>query len=266
MNRDEKRMTKNDSMQLKHYILLLFLFLLSTTAWARTRSVEKELVPIDTAWTDPVGYIDNLADSVRVNGHSFAGPGPFSVHFEAQMTEKPIYTSWEISTDNTFSSLLDQFHAVESDGRTAIVEYDFDEAGTYYVRFQADILYSASKNGILSDTLHYTTAEPYQIQVTESLLEIPNVITPDSPSGKNQVFKVKYKSLVSFEMLVYNRWGQELYHTTDPSEGWDGTYGGSIVPTGAYYYIIKAEGTEGHRYVERGAVNVLKSKDNSRQH
>lgn len=253
-------------MQLRQLILLLAVFVVSATAWGRTRSVERDLVPVDTAWTDPVGYVDNLADSVRVTGHSFVGPGPFTVHFEARMTEQPIYTCWEISTDNSFSSLLDQFHAIESDGRTSIVDYDFDEAGTYYVRFQADIPYSASHNGILSDTLHYTTEELYQIQVTESMLEIPNVFTPDSPSGKNRVFKVKYKSLVSFEMLVYNRWGQELFHTTDPSEGWDGTHGGSTVPTGAYYFIIKAEGTEGHRYVERGAVNVLKSKENNRQH
>lgn len=236
------------------------------TAFPRTQHGDAEgIVLTDTAWTDPVGYIDNLADSVRVTGHTFVGPGPFVVHFEAQVLNQPTYVSWEISGENTFASIIDQFHALEPDGRTATIDYEFDEAGTYYVRFQADVPYSPTGNNLLTDTLHYSTQEPYQIQVTESMLEIPNVITPDSPSGKNRVFKVKYKSLVSFEMLVYNRWGQELYHTTDPSEGWDGTYGGSVVPTGAYYYIIKAEGTEGHRYIERGAVNVLKAKENNRQ-
>ena len=234
---------------------------LCSSASARVHVEEKDLVPLDTAWTDPVGYIDNLADSVRVTGHNFVGPGPFTVHFEAQMTEQPAFVTWKFSGQNNFESLIDQFHALESDQRTSILEYEFDEAGTYYVRFEADIPYSPSGNGVFSDTLHYVTEEPYQIQVTESMLEIPNVIIPDSPSGKNQVFKVKYKSLVSFEMLVYNRWGEELFHTTDPSEGWDGTYGGSIVPTGAYYYLIKAEGTEGYKYRKRGAVNVLKAKD-----
>lgn len=244
--------------------LLLLLALSSTLAQARTSIEERDIVLVDTAWTDPVGYVDNLADSVRVTGHSFVGPGPFVVHFEARMAQKPTYSSWEISGSNTFDSLIDQFHALEADGRSALVDYEFAEAGSYYVRFQADIPYSPMGNGLLTDTLHYTTSDIYQIQVTESQLEIPNVITPDSPSGKNRVFKVKYKSLVSFEMFVYNRWGQELYHTSDPSEGWDGTYGGSTVPTGAYYYLIKAEGTEGHKYVERGAVNVLKSRENTR--
>lgn len=246
---------------MKTYLIILFAFLCTLSGRARTRSAE-DLVPVDTAWTDPVGYIDNLADSVRVNGHSFVGPGPFTIHFEAQMTERPIYTSWAISGSNTFESLIDQFHSLESDGLTSVLDYEFDEAGSYYIRFEADIPYVS---GGMTDTLHYTTKEVYQVQVTESMLEIPNAFTPDSPSGKNRVFKVKYKSLVSFEMLVYNRWGQELYHTTDPSEGWDGTYGGSTVPTGAYYYIIKAEGTEGFKYKERGAVNVLRSKENSRR-
>lgn len=244
--------------------ILVVLLSIKFTASARTIAEARDIVPVDTAWTDPVGYIDNLADSVRVTGHTFVGPGPFTIHFEARMLFQPTYTSWEISTTNNFENLLDQFHNTEAGGLTSSIDYDFAEAGTYYIRFEADIPYSASQNGVFSDTLHYTTQEPYQVQVTESQLEIPNVITPDSPSGKNQVFKVKYKSLVSFEMIVYNRWGQEMYHTTDPSEGWDGTYGGSVVPTGAYYYIIKAEGTEGHKYIERGAVNVLKSKERTR--
>ena len=246
-----------------HLLLLLLILGLVPSLSARSLDVEEaDIVPLDTAWTYPVGYIDNLADSVSVKGHTFIGPGPYTVHFEAQVLNAPTYYCWEISSTNNFEQILDRFHTLEADQHTSAIDYEFDEAGSYYVRFQADVPFSPTGNNLLTDTLHYTTRDPYQIQVTESMLEIPNVITPDSPSGKNAVFKVKYKSLVSFEMLVYNRWGQELFHTTDPSDGWDGTYGGKTVPTGAYYYVIKAEGTEGHRYVERGAVNVLKSKEN----
>ena len=102
---------------------------------------------------------------------------------------------------------------------------------------------------------------PYEITISTSLLEVPNLITPDSPSGSNQVFKVKYQSLRTFEMWVYNRWGQELFHTTDPSEGWDGKHNGSTVPTGAYYYVIKAVGTDDQKYSKKGAINVLKTKN-----
>jgi gliding motility-associated-like protein len=101
--------------------------------------------------------------------------------------------------------------------------------------------------------------------VTESLLQIPNLITPDSPTGTNQVFKVKYQSLTSFEMWVYNRWGQQLFHTKDPAQGWDGTQSGRPVPTGAYYYLVKAKGTDGISYTKKGDINVLRTKEVMKQ-
>ena len=200
-------------------------------------------------------HINNQADSVVVSGHSFKGPGPFTVHFRAEMERRPDYCAWEIASDNKFTELIDRFRSLEFDDVTSLLDYSFDEQGSFYVRFTADFIVSG-------DTITYTTSEPYEITISTSLLEVPNVITPDSPSGSNAVFKVKYQSLVSYEMWVYNRWGIELFHSTDPSEGWDGTYNGSTVPTGAYYYVVKAEGTDGEIYHKRGAVNVLKARNN----
>lgn len=215
-------------------------------------------VKVDTAYTEEVGYVINRADSMKVNGHSFVGPGPISITFFAELTKQPTYCSWELATDNRFEDLLDQFRVLDGSGTVSQFDYEFSEAGTYYVRFVADF----AVDGASSDQpLSYTTEVPYQIQITESLLEVPNVITPDKPESKNSVFRVKYKSLVSYEIWIHNRWGQELFHSTNPEDGWDGTSGGSIVPTGAYYYLIKAEGTEGMRYNKKGAINVLRTKD-----
>lgn len=215
-----------------------------------------ESIPVDTAYVDPMDHIDNQADSVVVQGHTFKGPGPFTVHFKAEMDRKPDYCAWEIATDNKFTEIVDRFRTLEYDDMTSLLDYEFDEQGSLYVRFTADFF-----DG--HDTLTYTTAQPYEVTISTSLLEVPNLITPDSKSGSNRVFKVKYQSLVSYEMWVYNRWGIELFHSTDPSEGWDGTYNGSTVPTGAYYYVVKATGTDGEKYHKRGAVNVLKSKSNN---
>ena len=211
-------------------------------------------VLVDSAYVDQMPHYDNQSDSVSVSGHTFRGPGPFTVHFRAELDQKPDYCAWELASDSKFSSIIDRFRTLEFDDVTSLFDYEFSEQGSYYVRFTADFLVGA-------DTVSYNTADPYEISISTSLLEIPNLITPDSPSGSNQVFKVKYQSLVKFEMWVYNRWGQELFHCTDPSEGWDGTYNGSVVPTGAYYYLVKAQGTDGEKYVKKGAVNVLKVKN-----
>lgn len=204
------------------------------------------VIASDTAYIDPQVYIDNRADSVKGSSRTFQGPGPILVHFEAEVeTDSVDYYAWEISDDMQFNSTIVTYRS-ETD-----VDYEFVEAGTYYARF------NYRRTGEEGDGNYF---EKYTITVTESLLQIPNLITPDSPSGTNQVFKVKYQSLINFEMYIYNRWGQQLFHTKDPSVGWDGTQGGKPVPTGAYYYLIKARGTDGIEYKEKGDINVLRVK------
>ncbi len=206
---------------------------------------DQVVIAADTAYIDAQGYIDNRADTVQGSARTFQGPGPILVHFEAEIEPDSIdYYAWEISDDMQFSSTIVTYRELD-------VDYEFVQSGSYYVRF------NYRKKGEEGDGKYF---EKYTITVTESLLQIPNLITPDSPSGTNQVFKVKYQSLVSFELWVYNRWGQQLFHTKDPSVGWDGTQGGKPVPTGAYYYLVKARGTDGIRYNKKGDINVLRVK------
>lgn len=206
------------------------------------------VLPWDTAYIDAQTYIDNLADTVQSASRSFVGPGPIDVHFEAEIDPATMtYYAWEIAYDNAFGDIAVRYYETD-------IDYTFAESGTFYARFVTDN----------ADGTAATESEVYTIQVTESLLQIPNLITPDSPSGTNRVFKVKYQSLTRFEMWVYNRWGQQLFHTSDPSEGWDGTQGGRPVPTGAYYYLVKAEGTDGIKYNKKGNINVLRVKQVSK--
>jgi gliding motility-associated-like protein len=98
------------------------------------------------------------------------------------------------------------------------------------------------------------------INVLESDLEIPNVFTPNG-DGMNDKFCVAYKSLVSFKMWVYNRWGRLVFSSSDPSDCWDGSNGGAKSPTGAYYYVVEAMGADGIKYKKAGNINLLRGKD-----
>lgn len=213
----------------------------------------------DTAFAEPSTPAINRADSLKANGNSFIGPGPLTFTFEAVMDQQPYYSSWEIASDTKFQDLIEQFHAPLQGDLISKISYTFVEAGTYYVRFVADFSSEPSEDG----TYSYTTEIPYQIQVSESMLEIPNLITPDQLESKNSTFYVRYKSLISYEIWIYNRWGQELFHSTDPAQGWDGKFNGKTVPTGAYYYMVKAEGAEGISYNKKGSINVLKTRQHN---
>lgn len=88
---------------------------------------------------------------------------------------------------------------------------------------------------------------------------MPNAFTPNG-DGVNDVFRVKesYQSIVSFEAMVFNRWGKKLYEWRTPDGGWDGKSGGSDVPDGAYYLVINARGADGKKYHIKKVINLLR--------
>lgn len=217
-------------------LLIVISLLLSPLAFAQDITL-----PWDTAYIDEQAEIDNLAERLNGSGRSFRGPGPYTVHFEAEVPADATYYVWQFARDAGFSDIIVLYRDLNTD-------FTFSETGTFYARFGI---------GDSQDDNLVSYSDPYTFQVTESLLDVPNLITPDSPSGANQVFKVKYKSLKTFEMWVYNRWGNQFFHTTDPTKGWNGKHNGRTVPTGAYYYTIKATGTDGIKYNKKGDINVL---------
>ena len=98
-----------------------------------------------------------------------------------------------------------------------------------------------------------------EVSVSESMLRVPNVFTPNG-DGANDEFRVVYRSLKEFHCWVYNRWGHLVYEWSDPAKGWDGTIGGRPAAEGAYFYVIRALGTD----ADENAKYTIKPVYNSR--
>ncbi len=87
---------------------------------------------------------------------------------------------------------------------------------------------------------------------------MPTGFTPNG-DGKNDKFKVtplKYQKLVDFR--VYNRWGQEVFHTANPADGWDGNFQGVPQDLGVYSYVIIVAYPEGGNKTYKGTVTLLR--------
>ncbi|HRH38122.1 MAG TPA: gliding motility-associated C-terminal domain-containing protein, partial [Flavobacteriales bacterium] len=70
----------------------------------------------------------------------------------------------------------------------------------------------------------------------------PNCFTPDGDTN-NETFGPKGNAIEEFEMRVFDRWGEEVYHTTDIDKPWDGKVNGSDpANTGVYVYTYRAAG------------------------
>jgi len=69
-------------------------------------------------------------------------------------------------------------------------------------------------------------------------LFMPTAFTPNGDS-KNEEFKpLTYCTLASYQLWIFNRWGQLVYTTKNASAGWNGMYKSTESPTGNYVYIV----------------------------
>jgi len=89
-------------------------------------------------------------------------------------------------------------------------------------------------------------------------LYIPSAFTPNG-DGKNEIFEPKGQYVKSFEMYIFDRWGMQLYHTTDITKGWNGTVGGGqIAQEDTYVYKIFVTDSQNKQHTYVGNVNLIK--------
>jgi gliding motility-associated-like protein len=72
-------------------------------------------------------------------------------------------------------------------------------------------------------------------------LFIPNAFTPSKADGKNDIFKVSGIGFLSdsFEMRIFDRWGELVFKTNDINKGWDGSIkGGKLANPDVFIYKI----------------------------
>lgn len=211
-------------------------------AWGRELSIESPMVETTAveAQTRATQAGRDADNEIKESTDGLGGSAPCEITFEAAVTDAAIFTQWEISRDAGFETIDNSFSEHE-------FTYTFTDRGTTYVRFTAN-------ND--AGTCPYEGAV-YEINIGESRLDIPNAFSPQASPGTNDEWKVSYKSLISFECHIFNRWGKELFSTTDPAQGWDGRAGGKFVPAGVYYYVIKATGADGIKYNKAGDINII---------
>lgn len=86
---------------------------------------------------------------------------------------------------------------------------------------------------------------------------IPNLFSPNG-DGVNDSFNVRSVQLDSFELSVYNRWGQEVFTTKDLNLSWDGTIKGKNAAPDVYGYYFKGICYGGAEIVIKGNITLIR--------
>jgi len=92
----------------------------------------------------------------------------------------------------------------------------------------------------------------------DPIVYIPNTFTPGGGDNVNPVFRAYGGNVNTFEMLIFNRWG-ELIHTISEFTGsWDGTYNGVECQDGTYVWKATFTDFTDKEYSLEGHVNLLR--------
>lgn len=203
-----------------------------------SQTVEPYAVSSVTSASQQSADYDNQVNS-GTSG-ALGGSAPCVVDFEAAVTDAAIFREWQFSRYSDF----DVIDMRVSDLTTT---YTFTEEGNTYVRFVCDNASGSCEH----------IGESYVISIGTSSLRCPNAFSPNG-DGVNDEWKVSFTSIIEFECHIFDRLGRKMVSFTEPSQGWDGKYNGKTVPTGVYYYVIKAKGADGVKYDMSGDINIVK--------
>lgn len=211
--------------------------LTSDTFQPHAVEVHTEAVQQSAGENEEGGAGSNLIKSDTASG--LGGSAPAVIDFYAYASDGVRHHEWQMADNEDFENV--EFRFNEQD-----LTYTFTEEGTVYVRYL----------GANSDGSCEAYGDVYTITIGASDLKCPNVFSPNG-DGVNDEWKVAYRSLLDFECWIFDRYGNQITHFTDPTQGWDGRRGGKDPVSGVYYYVIKATGSDGKKYKLSGDINIL---------
>lgn len=164
-------------------------------------------------------------------------------------------------TDNN-SIGASYFHWDFGDGTTSLKQqpvHTYAEEGRYDITLVATSSYGCTDS---------TTRVGVVQAVTGGNILVPNAFSPNLSGpigggsgglvGTNDIFLPITKGVADFEMLIYNRWGELLFQSTDKNSGWDGYYNGKLCPQDVYVYKLNLTYKDGRTATRMGDVNLIR--------
>lgn len=159
-------------------------------------------------------------DEVRFTNTS-TGEGPLSYH-------------WYFNDNKGYTST------------TKDVSYLYAEPGHYKT-----VLVTTNAYGC-ADTL----LKPLTV-ASDFAIYVPNAFTPND-DRRNDVFMASVRSFKLFDLKIYDRWGQELFHSTSPQTGWDGSFKDQPCKQDTYTWVIELSTNDGQRISKQGVVMLMR--------
>jgi gliding motility-associated-like protein len=101
------------------------------------------------------------------------------------------------------------------------------------------------------------TASSEPCETIVPVIYVPNVFTPNG-DGNNDILFVRGRGILTLKFFVFDRWGEKVFETTDPSMGWNGTFRGESIDAAVYVYYLHAEFIDGNSVKDQGNITLIR--------
>ena len=126
-----------------------------------------------------------------------------------------------------------------------------DESITYQLTIlDADSAGACSKTYTVSLTV-------VDVECDEPFIYVPNAFSPNG-DGENDVLYVRGSNIERMRFVVYDRWGEMVFESRDPAQGWDGTYKGRLAAPAVFVYHLEVDCGDGESFFTKGNVSLLR--------
>jgi len=89
-----------------------------------------------------------------------------------------------------------------------------------------------------------------------NIVYIPNIFSPNL-DGHNDILYMRGKNITEIEFAIYDRWGEEVFRTTDINQGWNGTFKGNPFNTSVFAYYAKIKFIDGTEQIKKGNITLI---------
>ena len=219
-------------------------------------------------------YVESFEDKV-CEGSSYTGHG-FYVNATETIGTETLDKTLTLQSEQGCDSTL-QLHLSIIDTAVHIVSYtpDFCEemsAQLSVITEMPDYVWSTGEQtsyitvnqpGIYSVTAYQgdcLSTSSFLIESCPFQIYLPNAITPFRADGLNDYFYIPefyLKNINFFEISIFNRWGEQVYYSSDKHFKWNGEVKGKIYHNNVYNYVIHYTSNVGTPHVITGTVTVL---------
>ncbi len=97
------------------------------------------------------------------------------------------------------------------------------------------------------------------VQSCPDAVFLPNAFSPNNDSKNDELcVRTRPGTLSKLELIIYNRWGEKVFETTDPSKCWDGSYKNAKLSPDVFGYLLRYSCVEKEEFVKKGNISLLK--------